>query len=84
MSKPELQDDLNGIINDFQQMESLVVNQTSVNSTTATFYQNSFIMKQFRLTDEHLINDLMILLAFVILLRMAAYYALYYKATHKK
>lgn len=82
--RPDLGSELDGIITDFQQMEQLVVNQTSVNSTTAVFYQNSFIMKQFRLTDERLYDDLLALVAFVIIFRIAAYFALYFKASHKK
>jgi len=84
MSNPKAGEELDGIITDFQQMEQLVINQTSVNSTAAVFYQNSFIMKQFKLTDERLYDDLLALVAFVIIFRVLAYIALYYKASHKK
>lgn len=75
---------------DYKDLQSLASsNSTSsqvlsvaLNSTAARelFYQGSYVMKQFQLTDDNLIEDISVLVVFVILFRLIAYVALYVKA----
>lgn len=87
--KPEYANQLSQLETDLNKLNAHYANHTmspSINETGlnyANHYQESYIMKFFSLTDEAIWFNITVLIMFVVILRIAAYFALCLKVNNR-